>query len=196
MKFQSRINRSVALILTLFIGSLSAIAQDAPLQGLDNYVNKALKDWDVPGVAIAIIKDDKIVFAKGYGVREIGKPDKVDERTLFAIGSSTKAFTAASIAMLVDDGKIRWDDPATKYLPDFQLYDPTVTREMTVRDLLTHRIGLERRLDDGFKNRMRRITSPRSYSVACQSWSPRSNPMRCVNRSRTVISRVTVGSYS
>ena len=144
MKFPSKVNHFVALILTLFIGSLSAIAQDAPLQGFDNYVNKALKDWDVPGVAIAIIKDDKIVFAKGYGVREIGKPDKVDERTLFAIGSSTKAFTAASIAMLVDDGNIKWDEPATKYLPGFQLYDPTVTREMTVRDLLTHRIGLER----------------------------------------------------
>ncbi len=144
MKFQSRVNRFAALILTLFIGSLSAMAQDAPLQGFDNYVNKALKDWDVPGIAIAIIKDDKVVFARGYGVREIGKPDKVDERTIFAIGSSTKAFTAASIAMLVEEGKIKWDDPATKYLPGFQLYDPITTREMTVRDLLTHRVGLER----------------------------------------------------
>ena len=144
MKFQLRANRFVVLILTLFIGSLSAIAQDAPLRGFDDYVNKALKDWDVPGVAIAVIKDDKIVFAKGYGVREIGKPEKVDERTIFAIGSSSKAFTAATTAILVDDGKIKWDDPATKYLPGFQLYDPVVTREMTVRDLLTHRIGLER----------------------------------------------------
>ena len=144
MKFQSRANRFVILILILFISSVSAVAQDAPLQGFDDYVNKALKDWDVPGVAIAVIKDDKIVFAKGYGLREIGKPDKVDERTIFAIGSSTKAFTAASIAMLVDEGKIKWDDPATKYLPGFQLYDANVTREMTVRDLLTHRIGLER----------------------------------------------------
>ena len=144
MKFQSRANRFVILILMLFISSVFAHAQDAPLQGFDEYVNKALKDWDVPGVAIAVIKDDKIVFAKGYGLREIGKPDKVDERTIFAIGSSTKAFTAASIAMLVDEGKIKWDDPATKYLPGFQLYDANVTREMTVRDLLTHRIGLER----------------------------------------------------
>ena len=144
MKFQSSANRIVVSILMLFISSVFAVAQDAPLQGFDDYVNKALKDWDVPGVAIAVIKDDKIVFAKGYGVREIGKPEKVDERTIFAIGSSTKAFTAASIAMLVDEGKIKWDDPATKYLPGFQLYDANVTREMTVRDLLTHRIGLER----------------------------------------------------
>ncbi len=141
MKFQSRI---IGLILALLIVSFSAAAQDAPLQGFDDYVNKALKDWDVPGVAIAVIKDDKIIFAKGYGVREIGKPEKVDERTLFAIGSSSKAFTSAALAMLVDEGKIKWDDPATKYLPGFQLYDPYVTREMTVRDLLTHRIGLER----------------------------------------------------
>ncbi len=128
----------------LFISSLFAAAQDAPLQGFDDYVNKAIKDWDVPGVAIAVVKDDKIVFAKGYGVREIGKPDKVDERTIFAIGSSSKAFTAAAIAMLVDEGKLKWDDPATKYLPGFQLYDPYATRELTVRDLLSHRVGLER----------------------------------------------------
>ena len=121
-----------------------AHAQQAPLAGLDEYVNKAMKDWGVPGVAIAVIKDDRIVLAKGYGVRELGKPEPVDERTLFAIGSSSKAFTAAAIAMLVDDKKLKWDDPATQYLPGFQLYDPYVTRELTVRDLLTHRVGLER----------------------------------------------------
>jgi CubicO group peptidase (beta-lactamase class C family) len=144
MKFQSQKYRIIGFILLLFITSFSAVAQDAPLQGFDDYVNKAIKDWDVPGVAIAVIKDDKIVFAKGYGVREIGKPDRVDERTIFAIGSSSKAFTAATIAMLVDEGKLKWDDPATKYLPGFQVYDPVTTREMTVRDLLTHRVGLER----------------------------------------------------
>ena len=128
----------------LFISPIFVLAQNAPLAGFDDYVNKAIKDWDVPGVAIAVIKDDKIVFAKGYGVREIGKPDKVDERTIFAIGSSSKAFTAATIAMLVDEGKLKWDDPATKYLPGFQVFDPLTTREMTVRDLLTHRVGLER----------------------------------------------------
>jgi len=121
-----------------------ARAQEAPLKEFDDYVNKALKDWQVPGVAIAIVKDDKVVLAKGYGVRKFGDATPVNERTLFAIGSSSKAFTAASIAMLVDEGKLKWDDPVTKYLPEFELYDPYVTREMTVRDLLTHRSGLDR----------------------------------------------------
>jgi len=144
MKFQTQTHRIIGLILMLFIGSLSVAAQDAPLQGFDDYVNRAIKDWEVPGLAIAVIKNDKIVFAKGYGVRELGKPSPVDERTLFAIGSSSKAFTAATVAMLVDEGKLKWDDPATKYLPSLQLYDPYATRELTVRDLLSHRVGLER----------------------------------------------------
>jgi CubicO group peptidase (beta-lactamase class C family) len=121
-----------------------AHAQDAPLSGFDEYVHKAIRDWEVPGVAIAIVKDDKIVMAKGYGVKKLGDPAPVDERTLFAIGSSSKAFTAAAVAMLVDDGKLKWNDPATKYLPGFETYDPYVTRELSVRDLLTHRSGLER----------------------------------------------------
>ncbi len=144
MKFQTQTHRIIGLILMLFIGSLSVAAQEAPLQGFDDYVNRAIKDWEVPGIAIAVIKDDKIVFAKGYGVRELGKPSLVDEGTLFAIGSSSKAFTAATVAMLVDEGKLKWDDPATKYLPSLQLYDPYATRELTVRDLLSHRVGLER----------------------------------------------------
>ena len=135
----------LVLVLTLLLaGAGRARAQEAPLAGFDDYVNQALKDWEVPGLAVAVVKDDRIVFAKGYGVRELGKPAPVDERTLFAIGSSSKAFTAASVALLVDEGKLKWDDPATKYLPGFQLYDPYTTRELTVRDLLTHRSGLER----------------------------------------------------
>jgi CubicO group peptidase (beta-lactamase class C family) len=144
MKFQSRANSFIVLILMLLISSISAVAQDAPLQGFDDYVNKAMKDWEVPGLAIAVVKDDKIVYAKGFGVRELGKATPVDEKTLFAIGSSSKAFTSAALAMLVDEKKLKWDDHVTEYLPAFQLYDPYVTREMTVRDLLTHRIGLER----------------------------------------------------
>jgi len=144
MKFRSIANRCIVLILTLFISAHFAAAQEAPLEGFDDYVKKALAEWQVPGVAIAIIKDDRIVLARGYGVRELGKPAPVDERTLFAIGSSSKAFTAASIAMLVDEGKLKWDDPATKYLLGFQLYDPYATRELTVRDLMSHRSGLER----------------------------------------------------
>ncbi|MCI0664212.1 MAG: beta-lactamase family protein [Acidobacteria bacterium] len=142
-----KINRTNALLnilLFVLILSSSAAAQVAPLEGFDDYVNKAIKDWEVPGIAIAIVKDDKIVLAKGYGLRELGKSAPVDERTIFAIGSSSKAFTAAALAMLVDEGKIKWDDPVTKYLPGFELYDPYAAKEMTVRDLLCHRSGLVR----------------------------------------------------
>ncbi len=138
-------------IQALFVGLLLALsaapcafAQEAPLQGFDEYVNKALKDWEVPGVGVAIVKNDKVVLAKGYGVRKLGDTTPVDERTIFAIGSSSKAFTAAALAMLVDEGKIKWDDPVTKYLPGFELYDPYASKEMTVRDLLCHRSGLDR----------------------------------------------------
>jgi CubicO group peptidase (beta-lactamase class C family) len=142
-----RIRQIISLFmiaLFLLAGRQIAQAQEAPGPAFDEYVNKAIKDWEVPGLAIAIIKNDRIVFAKGYGARELGKPAPVDEHTLFAIGSSSKAFTAASIAMLIDEGKLKWDDPATKYLLGFQLYDPYATRELTVRDLLSHRSGLER----------------------------------------------------
>src|SRR5688572_31624746 len=97
------------LVLAVF---LPVYAQEAPLNGFDDYVNKALREWEVPGLALAIVKDDRIVLAKGYGVRKLGDPAPVNERTLFAIGSSSKAFTAASVAMLVDEGKLKWDDPA------------------------------------------------------------------------------------
>lgn len=130
--------------MLLVATSTALTAQQAPFSGFDDYVNSAMKAWDVPGMAIAVVKDDKIVYAKGYGLREVGKTAAVTENTIFAIGSSSKAFTAASIGMLVDEGKVKWDDPVTKYLPGFQLFDPYVTRNATVRDMLTHRIGLER----------------------------------------------------
>lgn len=137
-------SRLIALAILLLIASPRAYSQESPSKDFDDYVNKAMKDWDVPGLAIAIVKNDKVVFARGYGVRKLGDATPVDEKTLFAIGSSSKAFTSASIAMLMDEGKLKWDDPATKYLPGFQLFDPYVTREVAVRDLLCHRSGLER----------------------------------------------------
>ncbi|HLA11678.1 MAG TPA: serine hydrolase [Pyrinomonadaceae bacterium] len=133
---------AVVLLTGVQIARAQQVSELGP--GFDDYVNNAIKNWQVPGIAISIIKDDRIVFAKGYGVRELGKPTPVDERTMFAIGSSSKAFTAAAIAMLIDEGKVKWDDPVTKHLPGFQLYDPYSTRELTVGDLLTHRSGLTR----------------------------------------------------
>jgi CubicO group peptidase (beta-lactamase class C family) len=114
------------------------------LAGFDQYVTKAMQDWKVPALAIAVVKDDSIVLMKGYGTRTMGTTQPVDEHTLFAIGSSSKAFTATLVAMMVDQGKMHWDDAATTYLPGVQLFDPYVTRELTVRDLLTHRSGLAR----------------------------------------------------
>lgn len=135
----------VLFSLFIVIGLVSlAAAQSAPLTGFDAYAEKARVDWEVPGMAIAIVKDDKVVYAKGFGVKKLGEATPVDEKTIFAIGSSSKAFTAAALAILVDEGKIKWDDRVSKYLPEFEVYDPYVTRELTIRDLITHRSGLER----------------------------------------------------
>ena len=133
------------LVALLAIGTAASAAAQTPdprVAAFDAYTAQAVKDWGAVGLAVAVIKDGKTVFAKGYGVRELGKPDAADANTLFSIGSTTKAMTAAAIGMLVDEGKVRWDDPVTKYLPGFELRDPYVTREVTVRDLLTHRAGL------------------------------------------------------
>jgi CubicO group peptidase (beta-lactamase class C family) len=105
-------------------------------------VERVLRDFRVPGVGVAIVKDGQVVLAKGYGVRKLGDATPVDARTRFGIASNTKLFTATSIGMLVEEGKLEWDAPVTRYLPGFQMYDPFVTRELTVRDLLVHRSGL------------------------------------------------------
>ena len=110
---------------------------------LDTYVNKALADWQIPGVAVCIVKNGKVVVMKGYGVKEMGNADKVDENTLFMIGSNSKAFTATALAMLDANKKLSLDDKVQKWLPDFKLYDPWVAKEATVRDLLCHRLGFE-----------------------------------------------------
>jgi CubicO group peptidase (beta-lactamase class C family) len=116
-------------------------AQQQPLRGFDDYVARAVSDWRVPGLSIAVVKDDSVVFLKGYGVHELGKPDPVTVHTRFGVMSTTKAFTTMLLAMLADSGKLAWDDPATRYLPELALKDPWVTRELSLRDLVTHRIG-------------------------------------------------------
>ena len=139
-----RISRSVAALLTAVLpAALSGQARE-PFAGLDAYVNAAIKTWKVPGLAIAIVRNDSVIYTKGYGVQDVTKRTPVDDRTIFAIGSSSKAFTAASIAMLVDEKRVELDAPVTKYLSDFQLADAYATREITVRDLLSHRSGLAR----------------------------------------------------
>src|SRR5689334_13999584 len=130
---------AAALTVVTVPASAQKSAPKASLAGFDQYITKTMQDWKDPGLAIAVVKDDSIVLMKGYGTRTMGKNEPVDEHTMFAIGSSSKAFTSTLVAMLVDQGKMKWDDPATAYLTGLQLYDPYVTRELTVRDLLTHR---------------------------------------------------------
>lgn len=133
------------LIFFLFFGHISS-AQQVPSfvsDSLDQYITNAMKQWELPGMAIGIIKDGKIVFAKGYGLRENGKKDPVDTATLFMIASCSKAFTGTALALLEHEKKLSLDQQVTKILPDFRLYDSLATREVTVRDLLCHRIGME-----------------------------------------------------
>jgi CubicO group peptidase (beta-lactamase class C family) len=136
------LSTACAAAMACLLAQSSVLTQATPLAGFDEYVAKVVKDWRTPGLAIAVVKDGAVAFSKGYGVREVGKTEPVDSRTLFAIGSTTKAMTAALLGMLVDEKKLAWDDPVVKHLPWFQLKDAAVTRELTVRDLLTHRAGL------------------------------------------------------
>ena len=126
----------LALLLAL------AVQPAAPPPDVDQWVARAMRTFEVPGLALAIVKDDAVVVAKGYGVRKLGDTTPVDGRTLFGIASNTKAFTATALGLLVEEGKIAWDVPVVRYLPAFAMWDPFVTRELTVRDLLVHRSGL------------------------------------------------------
>lgn len=134
------------LILSCLI-CVSAIAHafdfNKEVKKLDAYYTSALTEWNVPGMAICIVKDGKVVLAKGYGVKDVNTNEKVTPNTLFAVASNTKAFTAAALGILVEEGKISWDDKVQQYLPWFQLYDPYVSANITIRDLLCHRSGLE-----------------------------------------------------
>ena len=114
----------------------------APPADLDRYAGRTLDTFDVPGMTVAIVEQGRPSVVRSFGVRKLGDPAKVDEHTLFAIGSTTKAFTTALIAMLVDEGKLTWDTKVADVLPGFKMYDPYVSSEMTVRDIVVHRSGL------------------------------------------------------
>ena len=133
--------RSLALALAF---AAPAAAQEMPFTPaqLDAQVERAMREFQVPGLAIAVVKDGRVVMERGWGVRRMGEPAPVTEHTLFQIASNSKAFTAAALAMLVDEGRLAWDDRVIDHLPWFRLSDPYVTRELTIRDLLTHRSGL------------------------------------------------------
>jgi CubicO group peptidase (beta-lactamase class C family) len=130
----------ITALLSLFAGLGPASAQEPP--GFDGYVKRVMEMFTVPGLSVAIVKDGKVVLARGYGVRRMGHPAPVDAQTRFGIASNTKLFTATALALLVEERKIEWDKPVISYLPAFAMSDPYVTHELTVRDLLVHRSGL------------------------------------------------------
>ena len=138
----TKMQRCFTAWLAIAVVVVAQAALPPRLAEIDAVAERVRAEFEVPGLAIAIVKDGEVVFARGYGVRELGKPERVDERTLFAIASNTKAFTAALLAQLVDEKKLKWDDRVIDHLPWFAMSDPYVTREMTVRDLLVHRSGL------------------------------------------------------
>ena len=130
------------LILPTVSAQTPAFAKQA--KELDKYIEKAMEDWKVPALGLAIVKNGEVLYTKGYGYRNVEEKIPADSKTLFAIGSSSKAFTATTVVQLADDDKLDLDEPIKKYLPDFELYDEVATKEMTPRDLLCHNSGLPR----------------------------------------------------
>ena len=138
--------------MRLFLGSCAiglapfavAVAQQEPYPGFDAYVTKAMADGRVPGLSLAIVRNDSVIYVKGYGVKKLGTTDKVDENTLFEIGSTTKTFTSTLVGIMQTDGKLRFDDKISTHLPDFRMYDAYASAEVTIRDALSHRTGLAR----------------------------------------------------
>jgi len=134
--------KSVLSFVVLLFSLGSVFSQPITSAEIDQLVERTMKTFQVPGMAVAVVKDGKVVHSKGYGVRSLNSGNKVDENTLFGIASNSKAFTAATLAILVDSKKLSWNDKVIKYIPEFRMYNPYVTEDFTIRDLLTHRSGL------------------------------------------------------
>jgi CubicO group peptidase (beta-lactamase class C family) len=134
--------RFVLAVAFLFLSSGNAPAESIDRKAIDALVERTREFWHVPGVAVAIVRGDEVIYLRGHGVRSLDDKEKVTPDTLFPIASCTKSFTTAGMALLVDEGKMKWDDPPRKYVPYFHLSDPLVDGEVTLRDLVTHRTGL------------------------------------------------------
>ena len=138
MKILKNFSFFIAFLASITIG----LSQPLTSKAIDALAERSMKAFNVPGIAVAVIKDGKVIHSKGYGVRSLKTNLKVDENTLFGIASNSKGFTTTTLGLLVDEGKIKWDDKVRDYIPEFKLYSPYVTEEFTIRDLLTHRSGL------------------------------------------------------
>ena len=139
-------NIRIFIFLLFSILSLSLAAQtanqDEIIKNMETYTRQIISEWQIPGMALSIVKDDQIIYAKGFGEKELGKGNPVDEHSAFQIGSVSKSFTALLMAMLVDEEKVSWDDPVKKHLPDFEMYDPWVSDNLLIKDIMIHRTGL------------------------------------------------------
>ena len=142
ISFSEMFSKSLTSLVILLILTLSSTAQDKKSKELDKFIAAGMADWQIPGLAVTVVQDGKTLFTKVYGVKNQNKADKVDENTIFCMASTTKAVVAIAMAMLVDEGKIKWTDKVIDHVPYFQLADAHVTREATVKDLLTHNLGL------------------------------------------------------
>jgi CubicO group peptidase (beta-lactamase class C family) len=142
--FSAKLKNLSVLLIAFILWGHPLLAQPKFITNrLDRYITEAMADWKVPGLAIAIVKDGKVHWLKGYGVREMGKPEKVNEHSLFMIGSVTKAFTGTSLALLEQEKKLSLDDKVQKWMPSFRMYDSLTSREATIRDMLSHRVGMK-----------------------------------------------------
>ena len=144
MKHLCRFFSFVFTTLPFFLGAqtISNVDQDKILQNIEAYTQQVITEWQIPGMALSIVKDNKVIYAKGFGEKELNKGEPVNEHTAFQIGSVSKSFTAMLVAMLVDEGKVSWDDPVKKHLPDFEMYDPWVSNNLLIKDIMIHRTGL------------------------------------------------------
>jgi CubicO group peptidase (beta-lactamase class C family) len=142
MKEFLRIQKLLIPLFFFILGFAAVSAQVIGSREIDSLVIRTMKTFDVPGIAVAIVKDGKVIHSKGYGVRSLNTQQKVDANTLFGIASNSKAFTTAALGMLSDEKKLSLDDKVIDYIPEFRLYNPYVTEEFTIRDLLTHRSGM------------------------------------------------------
>lgn len=150
------------LLIFLSLSYLTAFAQSGNLpENFDQWVESGREEWEIPGMAIGIVKNGEVIYAKGFGEKQLGSGEKVDANTVFSIASVSKNMTAAALGILVDEGKINWDDKITQHIPWFQMSDSWVTNEMTIRDALTHQVGLGRVLG----NRLQFMTENTRDSV-------------------------------
>jgi CubicO group peptidase (beta-lactamase class C family) len=133
-------------LLILFLWLPVSQAQSVLPDNFESWIEEGIQQWDIPGMAIGIVKDGEIVYTRGFGVRKLGESGRVDENTQFGIASVSKHMAASSLGILVDEGKLSWDDPVVKHIPWFRFKDPHATENVTVRDLLTHQVGVGRML--------------------------------------------------